>query len=46
MSARDDRRINDPLDLESLPGQARHVPDEEDETESTETPAGGALGGP
>ena len=37
MTGRDDRRAIDPLDLESLPGQARHVPDDDEETEGPET---------
>ena len=36
MSARDERRPSDPLDLESLPGQ-RRIPEDEDEAEGTET---------
>ena len=36
VSARDDRRVNDPLDLEALPGQARTVRDEDEEGEASE----------
>jgi RNA polymerase sigma-B factor len=37
VSARDERRVNDPLDLESLPGQARRIADDEEEAEGAET---------
>ena len=36
VSSRDDRRVNDPLDLEALPGQARRVPDDDEEPEGSE----------
>ncbi len=46
MSGRDDRRVNDPLDLESLPGQARHVPDDDEENEGPETAPEGPSADP
>jgi RNA polymerase sigma-B factor len=46
MTGRDDRRANDPLDLGSLPGQARHVPDDDEETEGPETAQEGPSADP
>jgi RNA polymerase sigma-B factor len=46
VSGRDERRVNDPLDLEALPGQARRIPDDEEETEGAEAPPARPAGDP